>query len=534
MQDLRAPASLGTAVEHAVPVRYNAPRSAMQRKILVLAGLLVLSIAITAGLSFITAEPSSDPIAPVHSGAAPSKTIPALPGESEEELAERRRAAHEAMLDRHYPLHGLITRPQIVVRAAADREAQPIGWLRLGGRIRLKREPHPTSNCASGWYELYPRGFACAGEGIEVGEEPPTAPAAEAAADIESALPYRYLLVRQPQVPEYHRLPSRNEQRAAAAHGARYVELLNSGDRRRAELLRAGELPNEPRSPAVVARYLERGFYVASNAVEVRAQRRFVRTVRGSYVQEAQLLETTGSDFEGVALDGETTLPVAWVIRGARPLRKVVRADGSERFVEDEEMDAWPRLTRVSWRGRERHGTHVMHVLDGPDGEPRYLRAWFVSVAERIDPPSNVAPDEPWIHIDLSEQTLVLYRGAEPIYATLVSTGRDGHETRVGEFTVRRKFVSDTMANLGPDAGDDAYRIEDVPWAQYFDGAIALHAAFWHSHFGMQRSHGCVNLAPRDARFVYDHTWPQVPEGWHGVSTEGRSGFTGSRVIVTE
>lgn len=506
----------------------------MQRKILVLAGLLVMSLGLTAGLSYIASGPDPEEIVDDVGAAPAEETIAALPGEREEDLAARRRAAHEAMLDREYPLHGLVTMPQIVVRAAADREANPIGWLRLGGRVRLKRDPERTSNCASGWYAIHPRGFACAGEGIEVGEEPPTAPAAEAAADTSSALPYRYFLVREPQVPEYHRLPSRDEQRAAAAHGARYVELLNGGDPRRAESLRAGRLPNEPASPAVVARYLERGFYVASNAVEVRSRRRFVRTVRGSYVQEAKLLETTGAEFQGVELDEETTLPIAWAVRASRPLRKVVRADGTERFADDDTMEAWERLARVPWLRRERHGNHVLHVLEGPDGEPRYLRAWFVSVAERIDPPSGVADDEPWVHIDLSEQTLVVYRGAEPIYATLVSTGIEGHETRVGEFNVRRKFVSDTMANLGPEAGDDSYRIEDVPWTQYFDGSIALHAAFWHNRFGLRRSHGCVNLAPTDARFVHEHTWPQIPEGWHGVTTEARSGFRGSRIVVTE
>src|SRR5690606_1945414 len=134
--------------------------------------------------------------------------------------------------------------------------------------------------------------------------------------------------------------------------------------------------------------------------------------------------------------------------RVARPMRKLVLPDGTERFAEDDAMEPWARATRVPWLRLERHGGNMLHVLEGPDGEPRYLRAWFVSVAERIAPPAGVAGDEPWVHIDLSEQTLVVYRGAEPIYATLVSTGLEGHDTPVGEFTVRRKFVSDTMANL--------------------------------------------------------------------------------------
>ena len=48
-----------------------------------------------------------------------------------------------------------------------------------------------------------------------------------------------------------------------------------------------------------------------------RSSRRFVRTVRGTYVKEAQLEERTGSSFEGVVLEGEgaASLPVAWAIR---------------------------------------------------------------------------------------------------------------------------------------------------------------------------------------------------------------------------
>ncbi len=509
----------------------------MKRSVLILLGLLATSLAMAGVLAFAFGghggQEIVDDVGPT--ATAPlDEELPAMPGESPEELAARRRDAHEAMLDREYPMHGLVTAAQLIIRAEADPEALEIGWLRLGGRIRAKREPVRTPNCSTGWYELYPRGFACAGQGIEIGEEPPAAPAAENAADTESALPYRYYLVREPQVPEYHRLPSRDEQRAALAHGRRYVELLNDDQERRAELLRDGRLPNEPPMPTVVARYLERGFWVASNAIEVRAFRRFVRTVRGSYIKEAQLAEHTDGPFHGIELDEETTLPVAWAVRASRPLRRVVSDDGTERFVDDDEMEAWERQAIVPWLRRERHGTHIYHVLEGPDGEPRFLRAWFVSVAERMDPPEGVGDDEPWVHVDVGEQTLVIYRGATPIYATLVSSGLEGHDTPIGEFTIRRKFISDTMANLGPDAGDDAYRIEDVPWTQYFAGSVALHGAFWHSRFGLRRSHGCVNLAPRDARYVFEHTWPDVPEGWHGVSTEPHSGFTGSRVIVTE
>jgi hypothetical protein len=465
----------------------------------------------------------------------PSAPDPRESAEAREAAREaERRAREQERIERDYPLHGLVTAPQLFVREGPSADTDVIGWLRWGARLRLKREPVRARRCATGWYEVYPRGHACAGQGIEVGETPPSSEAAEGAADTAAdALPYRYFRVREERVPEYHRLPSRQEQQAAGELRDRYVELLERGDSRRAQQLLEGTLRGEPAMPAVVARLLTRGFWVASNFAEVRTERRFVRTARGSFVQQGQLARLRGSEGFGVELDETTTLPIAWASRTMRPLRREQTADGSLRLVEDEAMPAWERQQRVPWLRRDRFGTERYNVLAGPGGEERLARLWFVSVAEAIEPPAGVGDDEPWVHVDVGEQTLVAYRGRRPVFATLVSTGLDGHDTPRGVFTIRRKLVSETMADLGPEAGDDSYRIEDVPWTLYFDGSFALHGAFWHDRFGLRRSHGCVNMSPRDARWVFDHTWPEIPQGWHGVSTE-RTEIRGSRVVVTD
>ncbi|MCC6526938.1 MAG: L,D-transpeptidase, partial [Polyangiaceae bacterium] len=39
----------------------------------------------------------------------------------------------------------------------------------------------------------------------------------------------------------------------------------------------------------------------------------------------------------------------------------------------------------------------------------------------------------------------------------------------------------------------------------------------WHDDFGRARSHGCVNLAPIDAAWLFGWTTPGVPEGWHAA-----------------
>lgn len=455
-------------------------------------------------------------------------------GESDPLDAERERRAreHAAMLDRDWPLHGLVTGTQLTIRAEPSSESTILGWVRLGGHLRLARGPVPAPGCRSGWYRLYPRGHVCAGQGVEVSETPPPPESLALGPDRASPLPYRYLFVKEPQVPEWYQLPSRDDQRAAEAHALRYVQFLREGDQRMAQRLREGRLPNEPPAPREVARFLEHGFFLASNGVEIRSRRRFVRTVRGTYVKEAQLEERSGSSFSGVELGREATLPVAWAIRPTRYLRREVRGD-TTRVIEDPDLEPIDRLTRLDWIRRERVGGQIYHVVRAPSGEERLVRDWHATVAELREPPRGVAPDEPWVHVDLSSQTLVMYRGAEPIYATLVSTGTEGHETPVGEFTIRRKMVTDTMADPGSDLGDDRYRIEDVPWTQYFDGSIALHAAFWHAQFGITRSHGCVNIPPRDAHWIFQRTWPEVPEGWHGVSTEVGTRTRGSRVVVT-
>jgi lipoprotein-anchoring transpeptidase ErfK/SrfK len=56
--------------------------------------------------------------------------------------------------------------------------------------------------------------------------------------------------------------------------------------------------------------------------------------------------------------------------------------------------------------------------------------------------------------------------------------------------------------------GSDYYYLEAVPWVMYFDGDRALHGEYWHDRLGFKRSHGCVNLAPLDARWLYD--WAEV------------------------
>lgn len=79
-------------------------------------------------------------------------------------------------------------------------------------------------------------------------------------------------------------------------------------------------------------------------------------------------------------------------------------------------------------------------------------------------------------------------------------------------------------------ATSGAYSIENVPWVMYFRDSFALHGAFWHSGLGAVRSHGCVNLSPDDARWLFHWTSPTLPDGWHAVFATERD--PGTRVYV--
>jgi lipoprotein-anchoring transpeptidase ErfK/SrfK len=119
-----------------------------------------------------------------------------------------------------------------------------------------------------------------------------------------------------------------------------------------------------------------------------------------------------------------------------------------------------------------------------------------------------------WVHVDLEQQILTAYEGERLVFATLVSTGRRDGSTRTGVFEVRRKITYTQMRG----GGASPYSVEGVPYVLYFDGAVALHGAFWHDGFGQRRSHGCVNLAPADAQFLFDFAPPELPAGWRSVN----------------
>jgi L,D-transpeptidase catalytic domain len=134
-------------------------------------------------------------------------------------------------------------------------------------------------------------------------------------------------------------------------------------------------------------------------------------------------------------------------------------------------------------------------------------------VFQPAPPPPMLEPGERWIDVDVDDQILVAYEGELPVYATLVSSGGATTPTETG---VYRMWLKESEADMKGLNGEDPYSVATVPWTQFFspEKGLALHTAYWHDQFGTRRSHGCVNLAPRDARWLYFWSDPQVPPGW--------------------
>jgi lipoprotein-anchoring transpeptidase ErfK/SrfK len=247
-------------------------------------------------------------------------------------------------------------------------------------------------------------------------------------------------------------------------------------------------------------RELEGGWGVAAVEQRTVAGEPWVRTTKGLWVAGRDLAAARPSTFQGAVVEGGR-LDMAWVIAergGVWPAPSV-----------KSKAKAWAtRFARV--RVSEVQGTMV--GLD--DGT--WMQARDLARPTPAPPPPDVAGHtEAWVDVEVASQTLVAYRGTVPVYATLVSTGRTGaDETPPGVHRIWVKIVTSDMGNSTAADAEAHYALEDVPFVQFFDHAVALHGTYWHRDFGRSRSHGCVNLAPLDARWLFDFTGPRMPAGW--------------------
>ncbi len=462
------------------------------------------------------------------------------------------------------------TAMSVVVREKPQAQAAVVGYLRLGARVARSPEAIGFEGCPGGWFAIRPVGFVCAEGDVTTDPEHPLVRAIHVEPNRQRPMPYAYAFARSV-APNYLRVPSESEQfnreMRLDRHLRNYKKLQAEWD---ALTVGANDVPLDERGYALdvipdhaiamdmnqryggdgsdaIPWWLEGGKRAIPNVSAFKTpmyaamagrvkrhagvaligtfisdkeaqNRRFAITADARLIPADKLKADSGSPFHGVDISG-VGLPVAFARKaGARwwqergddlepglhlgwrefiPLTGKVKRVGGERMVEARN-GAWLRSSDLKTAAK-------------PSTLP-----WFASKKTR------------WVQISLLSQTLVLWEGDRPVYATLVSTGRDGIadpkttlSTPTGTFRVYEKHVTATMDSS---VADSEFELRDVPWVQYFQGGYALHAAYWHDDFGRPRSHGCVNMAPIDARVVFNFTNPDVPEHWHGTKAEDAFG----------
>jgi lipoprotein-anchoring transpeptidase ErfK/SrfK len=241
--------------------------------------------------------------------------------------------------------------------------------------------------------------------------------------------------------------------------------------------------------------------------------RNFALTTDLRLIPMSKLKPARGSTFHGVELKEGWALPLGFVKRDSA--YKYERNKG--RYKRIKQRLAYGKPLQLTGEVK-RDGSRRYVELD--DGNFALTKDLAIVVKES-KLPSLAKKGVRWIDVSILRQVLTLYDGSDPIYATMVSTGKDGlgepgktHSTPRGTFTIRDKHMTATMDSqtLG-----EEFELNDVPWVQYFQAGYALHAAYWHTEYGRPRSHGCINLSPLDAYRIFQWTEPQLPAKWHGV-----------------
>jgi len=252
-------------------------------------------------------------------------------------------------------------------------------------------------------------------------------------------------------------------------------------------------------------RVVERGFSFAARYTSAKiGKQRYLVTTRHEYVPRREVWERKPSEFHGIPLDGTPQYPPGCIT--ARTFAWVWDRPGKGK----KRVGRKARYEWVTIYERKRIGARRFVRI----GQDQWVDARQVRRFIFTKPPRRLSsPDEKWIEVLTRRQTLVAYKGAKPVFATLVSTGRTEHRSPEGLFRIWIKIGVDRMNNHPGEA--EMYLVEAVPWIMYFYQGFAIHGAYWHDGFGSPRSHGCINLAPKDAKTIFDWTTPILPPGWH-------------------
>ncbi|GAB4428272.1 MAG: hypothetical protein Kow002_17160 [Anaerolineales bacterium] len=189
----------------------------------------------------------------------------------------------------------------------------------------------------------------------------------------------------------------------------------------------------------------------------------------------------------------------------------------------------------------------IMEAVTGADGniwyrllEDKYNTFYYIPARHiRVIPERELAPlstDVPAsrkkIEVYLERQLVLAYENGRLVFASRASTGRKVRagkwDTPTGHFMTYYKRPTRHMA--AGDIASNGFDLPGVPWVLYItQSGISFHGTYWHNDYGRPRSHGCINLTPQAAKWLYRWTMPVVaPDEQYAYE------FSGTAVEIIE
>lgn len=357
-----------------------------------------------------------------------------------------------------------------------------IGYARPG--IGIPARKTTGRRCYRGtWYEVVGGGYVCTTRGFDARRgwnKRRHIVSTALAGDTSKTLPFRYAKIKR----SLHRAP-------------RLKRVISASEDDQVE----AAISNGKRMSSVVSRWMEGAWFVPLVKKHIKDKRVYYEHTNGEFIRAKDIDILTPSSLSGAKLSATFKLPVAFALQ------------------DFELMCNKGGVLKTCGSAKQHARFHVHEIIEhddkqyarGPGGALAPLDK--LRIARKIKRPDNIPAKVKWVHFDLAQQVFVAYEGDKPVYTSMISSGAKGHETPTGLYRVERKYVSKTMSGPDPDVG--WYEVAEVPWTMFYNKNFAVHGAYWHNKFGNVKSHGCTNVAPIDARWLFYWGSTQLPTGWH-------------------
>jgi lipoprotein-anchoring transpeptidase ErfK/SrfK len=265
-----------------------------------------------------------------------------------------------------------------------------------------------------------------------------------------------------------------------------YAEVINARAKIYASLGDAvgktGNYGHLPKSPA----------FVAYTTIETRDGNTFYFIpVNYGWMNGEDLSPLTPSTFSGILLTRDVTFRFGWVLAETQSVN--LAGAPARTFKRYQVVHEVPTS-----------GEKAGYIAIGADEWLPVESLALVSPALPVEAGPNTCR---FIYTNLASQTLSVFDECKLVFATLVSSGKNSW-TFEGRFAIQYKV--DYNSITPPEWSISEYYIQAVPYFMTYSGDFGFHGAYWQDAFGTAASHGCINLAPADAKWLY--AWAGIGE----------------------